>query len=104
MTTQRPAAQPMPMFEEIAEAEPAVLIQGLARGRIIDFGAGPGCPIATVERCDDPPERTDEADIAMTTVLEQVETYLGMMPNVPEEVLMMVRGVEEPGWLADLIA
>ena len=28
----------------------------------------------------------------------------GMMPNVPEEVLMMVRGVEEPGWLADLIA
>ena len=83
---------------------PAVLIQGQARGRVIDFGAGPGCPMATIERIDDPTERTDEADIAMTTVLEQVETYLGMMPNVPEEVLMMVRGVEEPGWLADLIA
>ena len=45
-----------------------------------------------------------EAGIAMATIVEQVETYLGMMPNVPEEVLMMVRGVEEPGWLADLIA
>jgi ATP-dependent Lon protease len=27
-----------------------------------------------------------------------------MLPNVPEEVLAMVRSVEEPGWLADLIA
>jgi ATP-dependent Lon protease len=27
-----------------------------------------------------------------------------MLPNVPEEVLTMVRSVDEPGWLADLIA
>jgi ATP-dependent Lon protease len=27
-----------------------------------------------------------------------------MLPNVPEEVLTMIRGVDEPGWLADLIA
>ncbi|MGI8643821.1 MAG: LON peptidase substrate-binding domain-containing protein, partial [Thermomicrobiales bacterium] len=26
------------------------------------------------------------------------------LPNVPEEVLTMIRGVDEPGWLADLIA
>jgi ATP-dependent Lon protease len=83
---------------------PAILVQGQARGRVVDFGTGPGCPLATVERRDDPPDRTDAAGIAMATIVEQVETYLGMMPNVPEEVLMMVRGVEEPGWLADLIA
>jgi ATP-dependent Lon protease len=83
---------------------PAILVQGQARGRVLDFGTGPGCPLATVERRDDPPDRTAEAGIAMATIVEQVETYLGMMPNVPEEVLMMVRGVEEPGWLADLIA
>ena len=40
----------------------------------------------------------------MTAVLEQVENYISMLPNVPEEVLTMVRSVEEPGWLADLIA
>ena len=83
---------------------PAILLQGQSRGHVVDFGTGPGCPLATVERRDDPPEKTDEAGIAMATIVEQVETYLGMMPNVPEEVLMMVRGVEEPGWLADLIA
>ena len=83
---------------------PAILLQGQARGRVINYGTGPGCPLATVERLDDPTERTDQAGIAMATIVEQVETYLGMMPNVPEEVLMMVRGVEEPGWLADLIA
>ncbi len=40
----------------------------------------------------------------MSAVLEQVENYIAMLPNVPEEVLAMVRSVEEPGWLADLIA
>ena len=40
----------------------------------------------------------------MTAVMEQVESYISMLPNVPEEVLTMVRGVEEPGWLSDLIA
>ncbi|HEX2221070.1 MAG TPA: LON peptidase substrate-binding domain-containing protein, partial [Candidatus Limnocylindria bacterium] len=80
-----------------------VILQGVARGRVLDFGSGRGFPLASVERHDDPPERTPEAETAMTAVLEQVETYLGMLPNVPEEVLQMVRGVEEPGWLADLI-
>ena len=81
-----------------------VLVQGQSRGRVVDFGVGKGFPLATLELCDDASERTPEAEIAMATVLEQVETYLGMMPNVPEEVLQMVRGVDEPGWLADLIA
>jgi ATP-dependent Lon protease len=40
----------------------------------------------------------------MSAVLEQVEHYIALLPNVPEEVLAMVRSVEEPGWLADLIA
>ncbi|MDP9375462.1 MAG: endopeptidase La [Chloroflexota bacterium] len=79
------------------------ILQGEARGRVLDFGNGPGFPLATVERHDDPPERTPEAETAMATVLEQVETYLGMLPSVPEEVLTMIRGVDEPGWLADLI-
>ena len=58
----------------------------------------------TVVRHDDPVDSTAEAEAAMTTVLEQVESYISMLPNVPEEVLTMVRRVEEPGWLADLIA
>ena len=40
----------------------------------------------------------------MAAVLEQLEHYISMLPNVPEEVLTMVRSVDEPGWLADLIA
>ena len=47
------------------------------------------------------PSRTEAA---MSAVLEQIESYISMLPNVPEEVLTMVRSVEEPGWLADLIA
>ena len=60
--------------------------------------------VARVIRHDDPVDATAEAEAAMTAVLEQVESYISMLPNVPEEVLTMVRSVEEPGWLADLIA
>ena len=60
--------------------------------------------VARVVRHDDPVDSTAEAEAAMTAVMEQVENYISMLPNVPEEVLTMVRGVEEPGWLADLIA
>ena len=35
---------------------------------------------------------------------DRIETYIAMLPNVPEEVLEMVKAVDEPGWLADLIA
>ena len=83
---------------------PTIIVQGQARGKVLDFAAGPGCPLATIERHDDATDRTTEAEIAMATVLEQIENYLAMMPNIPEEVLTMVKGVEEPGWLADLIA
>ncbi|HEX5498073.1 MAG TPA: endopeptidase La, partial [Thermomicrobiales bacterium] len=60
--------------------------------------------VARVTRHDDPLQTGSDAEAAMTAVLEQVESYISMLPNVPEEVLTMVRGVDEPGWLADLIA
>ena len=50
---------------------------------MLDFAAGPGCPLATIERHDDAADRTTEAEVAMATVLEQVENYLAMMPNIP---------------------
>jgi ATP-dependent Lon protease len=60
--------------------------------------------VARVARHTDLPADSAQAEAAMTAVLEQVENYISMLPNVPEEVLTMVRSVDEPGWLADLIA
>jgi ATP-dependent Lon protease len=81
-----------------------VILQGVARGIVVDLIQQDPYVVARVNRHDDPVATTSEAEAAMTAVLEQVENYISMLPNVPEEVLTMVRSVEEPGWLADLIA
>jgi ATP-dependent Lon protease len=81
-----------------------VILQGLARGIVQEIVQEDPYVVARVTRQDDPVDATAEAEAAMTAVLEQVESYISMLPNVPEEVLTMVRSVDEPGWLADLIA
>ncbi|HLL49113.1 MAG TPA: endopeptidase La [Thermomicrobiales bacterium] len=96
------------VIAEIAQFRPSggrhVVLQGLARGIVTELVQQDPYLVARVIRQDDPVDSTDEAEAAMTAVMEQVENYISMLPNVPEEVLTMVRGVEEPGWLADLIA
>ncbi len=81
-----------------------VILQGLARGVVEEIIQQEPYVVARVTRRDDPVDTTAEAEAAMSAVLEQVESYISMLPNVPEEVLTMVRSVDEPGWLADLIA
>jgi ATP-dependent Lon protease len=81
-----------------------VILQGLARGVVEDVIQQEPYVVAKVTRRDDPVDTSTEAEAAMSAILEQVENYIALLPNVPEEVLTMVRGVDEPGWLADLIA
>ena len=81
-----------------------VILQGQARGVVTKILQEQPYVAARVRRQDDPVDGGTEAEAAMSAVLEQVESYIGMLPNVPEEVLTMIRGVDEPGWLADLIA
>jgi ATP-dependent Lon protease len=81
-----------------------VILQGVARGIVHGFDQRAPYTLARVERFDDPHIASLEAKAVMAHVLEQVEAYVSMLPNVPEEVVTMVRSVDEPGWLADLIA
>ncbi len=81
-----------------------VILQGVARGVVKGLEQRKPFTLAKVKRVDDENVETLEAKAVMSHVLEQVEAYVAMLPNVPEEVVTMVRSVDEPGWLADLIA
>ena len=81
-----------------------VILQGVARGVVREVYSREPFTLAAVERWTDPPDDSLEVKATMANILDQVETYVGMLPNVPEEVVTMVRSVDEPGWLADLIA
>jgi ATP-dependent Lon protease len=81
-----------------------VILQGVARGVVREFHRRAPYTVVTAERVDDPEVNSLEARAVMSHVVEQVEHYVSMLPNVPDEVVTMVRSVDEPGWLADLIA
>ncbi|MFW6074086.1 MAG: endopeptidase La [Chloroflexota bacterium] len=81
-----------------------VVLQGVARGIVQQFDQRSPFTLARVTRSDDVADETMESRAVMANVMDQVESYVEMLPNVPEEVVAMVRSVEEPGWLADLIA
>jgi ATP-dependent Lon protease len=81
-----------------------VILQGSARGIVVNLEQREPFTLARVTRVDDPVDDSMEARAVMANVLDQVESYVGMLANVPEEVITMVRSVDEPGWLADLIA
>ncbi|MDP8910061.1 MAG: LON peptidase substrate-binding domain-containing protein, partial [Chloroflexota bacterium] len=84
--------------------EDHVILQGIARGVVEELIQEQPFVAARVRREDDEVKDPPAAEAAMEAVLEQIEHYISMLPNVPEEVLTMVRSVDEPGWLADLIA
>ena len=81
-----------------------VILQGITRGVVEDIIQDQPYVAARVRREEDIARDPAKTEAAMAAVLEQIESYISMLPNVPEEVLTMVRSVDEPGWLADLIA
>ncbi|HEU0163579.1 MAG TPA: LON peptidase substrate-binding domain-containing protein, partial [Thermomicrobiales bacterium] len=81
-----------------------VILQGIARGVVEEIIQDQPYVAAKVRRVDETVTDPTKTEAAMAAVLEQIESYMSMLPNVPEEVLTMVRSVDEPGWLADLIA
>jgi ATP-dependent Lon protease len=81
-----------------------VILQGVSRGVIEDIIQELPYLAARVRRRDDVVAVPGDAEAAMAAVIEQVESYVNLLPNVPEEVLDMIRSIEDPGWMADLIA
>jgi ATP-dependent Lon protease len=81
-----------------------VILQGVARGLVEDIVQQDPYVAALVLRHEDVNPGGADVEATMATVLEQVEHYVSLIPNVPEEVIHTIRSVEDPGWLADMIA
>jgi ATP-dependent Lon protease len=81
-----------------------VILQGVSRGAIESVIQEEPYLAARVRRAEDRVGDSAESEAAMAAVIEQVESYVNLLPNVPEEVLDMIRSIEDPGWMADLIA
>ena len=82
----------------------SVVLNGLARIRILEGTSLEPTMRARVERVDDVGARDPDIELLGTALREATRELLSLMPNLPRETAGILDHVREPGALADLIA
>jgi len=82
----------------------SVLSQGRRRVQIVEFVRAEPFFVVRARPIDEPPEKPRETEALMRAVLGLFERVVQLNTAIPEEAYTFALNVEEPGWLADLIA
>ncbi|WP_428909301.1 endopeptidase La [Niallia sp. Krafla_26] len=81
-----------------------VLIEGLKRGKIIEFLDEPDYFSVKLMTYEDDPTVDPEDQALMRTMLEYFEQYIKVSKKISAETFTSVSDIEEPGRMADIIA
>jgi len=81
-----------------------ILVEGLERGRIVDFVPQQGFVQVKVERPLETYVRNQELEALMRNVIALFERYVKLNRRIPIETIMSVSNIEDPSRLADVIA
>ena len=79
------------------------IVVGLARIRLLDIAHTVSLPIATVQRIDEPTDRSPEIDARAHQVRQLGGEILGLIEQAPPELAATLRSVEPAGALADFV-
>ncbi len=82
----------------------SLLVRGRARVRILEWLQATPFMVARVQVVDDRNGRTPAIEALMRAVLALFEKVVRLNQNLPEEAYIYALNVNEPGWLADMIA
>ncbi|MEW6408830.1 MAG: endopeptidase La [Nitrospirota bacterium] len=83
-----------------------ILVQGLAKARIVNFVQKEPFYMVEIEKITDPKivEYTVEMEALMRTVKEQMDKIVSMGKAILPDILVVIENLEDPGRLAELIA
>lgn len=81
-----------------------VLVEGLARAKLIEFIEWEPLFVAKIELLPEDDKVTQQTEIHMRSLIHQFERYIKLSKKIPNDTLISVQEVEEPGRLADLIS
>ncbi|KAB8143262.1 endopeptidase La [Chloroflexia bacterium SDU3-3] len=89
---------------KMPDGSTSVVVQGQRRVRIRSFEDGGTCLHARVEPIFSEEERTLAVEAMMRAVLSLFERVVKLSRTLPDDSYVMAMNVDDPGWLADLIA
>ncbi|MFP4056539.1 MAG: endopeptidase La [Candidatus Brocadiia bacterium] len=81
-----------------------VIVRGLQRIRIVDIVQEDPHIVARVEPVAEQVEKNVEVEALSRSVVELFQKMVELVPNVPEEVKVIVVNIPDPGRLADFVA
>jgi len=81
-----------------------VIIQGLARIKIERWEGTDPCLKAQVRVFEEGTESTPELESLMSTMRELAQKIIDLSPHIPSEASFLVRSIDNPGILADIVS
>ena len=81
-----------------------ILVQGYRRVKIVDFNQQDPYPIVRARRLVEDDEKSLSSDALMRAVLALFEKCVHLNRNIPDDAYVAAMNIDEPGWLADMIA
>ncbi|MBT3217584.1 MAG: endopeptidase La [Proteobacteria bacterium] len=81
-----------------------VIIQGLARAKVEDWTETDSHLAARLEAFKPEEVRTRDMDNLVNTLRELAQKIIDLSPQIPAEASFLVRSIDEPGDLADIVA
>ncbi len=81
-----------------------IVCQGLQRFRVDEYLHGYPFPVARIERIDEPEATDSEIEARLIQLRERALKVLQYLPQVSQELANAVKGIAQPGALADLVA
>ncbi|MDD2715705.1 MAG: endopeptidase La [Candidatus Wallbacteria bacterium] len=80
-----------------------ILVEGLYRGKVMEFSMIPELFSARVKKIEANPESNVEISALMRNVINQFESYIRLNKRVPLEIMMVINNTEDPGRLCDIV-
>ena len=82
----------------------SVIIQGLARIRVKQWNHTEPYLRAEVDISEEPAEYPDELNAKMGNMRELAQRIIDLSPQIPSEASFLVRSIDNPGVLSDIVA
>ncbi|MCB9778198.1 MAG: endopeptidase La [Alphaproteobacteria bacterium] len=82
----------------------SVIIQGVARIKVRQWVSTDGFLRAEVDVFEEPANAGDDLDGAMNNLRELAQRIVDLSPSIPAEFSFLVRSIDNPGVLADVVA